>query len=183
MRLIKVEDYQLKIADEALLVKPFRKLWNQDRSMSKEQFYKQMSVIYYVYSPASNYAYIMDENERMKEVLEQEGLTDFKPSQDFKNAVEIYKKLSKTSSSELLADTRLIIDKLRNTLKSVKFDPDSKDVVNNMNTVTSIIGKLPKLIKELSEAEKAVAKELAEQGTVRGGQELSVGDLWDEANI
>ena len=39
MKLIQVENYELKIADEALLVKPIRKLWNQDRSQRKEQFY------------------------------------------------------------------------------------------------------------------------------------------------
>ena len=80
MKLISISDYQLKIADEALLVKPFRKLWNQDRSQSKEQFYKQMSILYFVYSPSSNYSYIIDEKERMKEVLLQEGIEDFRPS-------------------------------------------------------------------------------------------------------
>ena len=73
MKLITVENYELKIADEALLVKPIRKLWNQDRSKGKEQFYKQMSVLFFTYSPSSNYSYIIDEKERMKEVLLQEG--------------------------------------------------------------------------------------------------------------
>lgn len=178
MKLIQVENYELKIADEALLVKPIRKLWNQDRSQRKEQFYKQMSVLYFVYSPASNYSYIIDEKERIKEVLEQEGIQDFKPSQDFKEAVEIYKKLNKTASSELLADTRLIIEKMRQALKSVDFDSlDEKDSVSAINTIATVVGKMPKLIEDLSKAEKAVTKELEEQGKARGAQELTVGDL------
>jgi len=40
MKLISVENYKLKVADEALLVKPIRKLWNQDRSKGKEKFYQ-----------------------------------------------------------------------------------------------------------------------------------------------
>ena len=178
MKLISVENYELKVADEALLVKPIRKLWNQDRSLKKEQFYKQMSVLFFVYSPASNYSYIIDEKERMKEVLEQEGLDDFKPSQDFKDAIDIYKKLNRTASSELLADTRLIIEKMRQALKSIKFDSlEEKDVPSAVNTIATVVSKMPKLIEDLSKAEKAVTKELEEQGKARGTQELTLGDI------
>lgn len=178
MKLITIENYDVKISDEALLVKPFRKLWNQDRSQRKEQFYKQMSIIYFCYSPSSNYAYIVDEEDRLKEVLAQEGISNFKPSSDFKEAVEAYKKLNKTASTELLEDTRIIIDKMRKALKKVDFDSDDKAFVDTINTVTSVVSKIPKLVKELTEAEKAVAKELEEQGKVRGTQELTVGDIW-----
>ena len=178
MKLIQVENYELKVADEALLVKPFRKLWNQDRSQKKEQFYKQMSVLYFVYSPASNYSYIIDEKERLKEVIEQEGIEDFRPSSDFKEAVDIYKRLNKTASSELLADTRLIIEKMRQALKSIEFDTlEEKDIPGVVNTIATVISKMPKLIEDLSKAEKAVTKELEEQGKARGTQELTIGDM------
>ena len=177
MRLIKVEDYQLKVADEALLVKPIRRLWNMDRSQGKEQFYRQMSVLYFTYSPSSNYSYIIDEKERMEEVLKQEGITDFKNTSEFKAAVEVYRKLVKTSSSELLEDTRLIIDKMRQALKSIDFNTlEDKDAVNAVKTVATVVGMIPKLVKELAEAEKAVAKELEEQGNARGSQELTIFD-------
>lgn len=178
MKLIEVENFDLKIAPEALLVKPIRRLWNQDRSQRKEQFYKQMSVLFYTYSPSSNYSYIMDERERLKEVLEQEGIEDFRPSAEFKEAVEIYKKLNVTASSELLADVKLTIDKVRQVLKSIDFESlDEKDKVSALNTITTVVAKIPKLVKDLSEAEKAVAKELEEQGKARGAQELTVGDI------
>lgn len=179
MKLIKVENYELKVADEALLVKPIRKLFHQDRSKGKEQFYKQMSVLFYVYNPVSNYAYIPDEKERLKEVCEQEGIKDFKMSADFKDAVEVYKKLCKTTSSELLEDVRLNIYKLRQALNSVSYNnfDDEKDKVSAINTVSSVLSKLPKLVKDLSEAENAVSKELEETAAVRGSQELTVFDL------
>ena len=178
MKLIEVENFDLKIAPEALLVRPIRRLWNQDRSQRKEQFYKQMSVLFYTYSPSSNYSYIMDERERLKEVLEQEGIEDFRPSAEFKEAVEIYKKLNVTASSELLADVKLTIDKVRQVLKSIDFESlEEKDKVSALNTITTVVAKIPKLVKDLSEAEKAVAKELEEQGKARGTQELTVGDI------
>ena len=178
MKLISVENYELKVSDEALLVRPIRKLWNQDRSKQKESFYKQMSVLFYTYSPSSNYSYIIDEKERLKEVLSQEGISDFKPSPEFKEAVEIYKKLNTTASSELLSDVKLTIDKVRQVLKSIDFESlDEKDKVAALNTITSVVAKIPKLVKDLSDAEKAVAKELEEQGKARGAQELTLGDL------
>lgn len=177
MKLIKFEDYQIKVADEALLVRPIRRLFNMDRTQGKEHFYKQMSVLYFVYSPSSNYAYINDEKERLKEVMRQEGITEFKNTAEFKEAVEVYKKLVKTASSELLADTRLIIEKMRQALKSVDFtNLDDKDSVNAIKTVATVVGMIPKLVKDLAEAEKAVAKELEEQGNTRGSQELTILD-------
>jgi ribonuclease HI len=184
MKLIKVENYELKVADEALLVRPIRRLWNMDRSAGKEQFYKQMSVLFYVYSPSSNYAYIVDEKERMKEVMAQEGITEIKNNTEFKAAVEAYKKLVKTSSSELLEDTRLIIEKMRQALKSIDFESlEEKDAVNAVKTVATVVGMIPKLVKDLTEAEKAVAKEMEEQTNARGSQELTVGDIWASQDI
>ena len=176
--LIRVLNYELKIADEALLVRPIRKLWNMDRSKGKETFYKQMSILYFVYDPSSNYAYISNEKDRLKEVLEQENITDFHNTAEFKEAVEAYKKLVRTPSSELLNDVRLTVDKMRQALTSIDFDDlEEKDKVSAINTVTAVISKIPKLVKDLSEAEKAVTKELEEQGNARGSQELTIGDM------
>ena len=184
MKLIKIEDFQLKISDEALLVRQFRRLWNMDRSQGKEQFYRQMALLYYVYSPSSNYAYIIDEKERMKEVMAQEGIDEVKNTAEFKAAVDVYKKLSKTTSSELLADVRMTIDKVRQALNSINFTTlKETEKVTALNTVTSIVSKIPKLVKDLADAEKAVAKEQEEQGNARGSQELTVGDIWTEQGI
>ena len=178
MKLIQVVNYELRVADEALLVRPIRKLWNMDRSKGKETFYKQMSILYFVYDPSSNYAYISNEKDRLKEVLEQENITDFHNTAEFKDAVEAYKKLVRTPSSELLSDVRLTVDKMRQALTSIDFDDlEEKDKVSAINTVAAVISKIPKLVKDLSEAEKAVTKELEEQGSARGSQELTIGDM------
>ncbi len=178
MKLITTENFELKVADEALLVRPIRKLWNMDRSKGKETFYKQMSILFFVYDPSSNYAYISDEKERLAEVLQQEGISEFHNTAEFKDAVAAYKKLTKTPSTELLADVRLTVDKMRQALTSIDFDDlEEKDKVSAINTVAAVVSKMPKLIKDLSEAERAVTKELEEQGSTRGSQELTLGDL------
>lgn len=179
MRLIKIENYELKVSDEALLVKPIRKLWNQDRSKGKEQFYRQMSVLFFVYSPASNYSYIIDEKDRLKEVLEQEGSDDFHMTADFKAAVDVYKKLCITPESLLLEDTNVFIDKSRKVLRDINYDEldDIKDKVTTMKTGMAIADMVPKLVKNLAEAKKIIEKEQEETSNARGSQELTIFDM------
>lgn len=179
MKLVRVENFELKVADEALLVKPIRKLFNQDRSKGKERFYEQMSILFFVYSPASNYSYIIDEKERLKEVCEQEGVKDFKMSADFKEAVKIYKKLCITPEALLLEDTNTFIDKSRKVLRDIDYDEldDIKDKVTTMKTGMAIADMVPKLVKNLSDAKKIIEKEQEDTGNARGSQELTIGDL------
>lgn len=177
MKLIRFEDYQIKIADEALLVKPIRRLFNKDRSVTKERFLQQMSVIYFMADPCSTYMYIVDEDERLKQIIEQEGLPeDFTVTGELKDAMEIYRKHCETSSTLLLQDTRIAIDKLREFLRNVDLNAvdDKKKPVYPVNTITSAIKQIPELAKSLAEAEKAVQKEMQEEGRVRGGAEKSI---------
>ena len=48
---------------------------------------------------------------------------------------------------------------------------DEKDKVNAVKTVASIASMTPKIVKDLAEAEKAVAQEIEDQGRARGGNE------------
>lgn len=180
MKLIKYENYEISVADEALLVKPFRKLYHQDRSARKEKFFEQMSVIFFVYSPASDYFYITDEDERLKEVLEQQGIEGFTPSADFKAAVEVYKKMQQTPEVLLLEDTYSFIEKSRKLLRDIDYESieDAKDQFNTMKTGMATVALIPKLMKDLSAARRAVEKEIEEQsGKARGTQELTLGDV------
>ena len=182
MKLIKYENFVLDISDEAMLVGPIRKLYNQDKTKGKEVFLKQASILFFVYDPRSNYSYIINEEDRLDEVLVQEGIAKdvwskkYKTS-DFDKAVKRYKELTKSSSTELLDDTRLQIENIRKVLKSVDYDNmEEKDKVNAVKTVATIVGMIPKLVKDLSEAEKAVTKEIEEQSKARGNSEMSLFD-------
>ena len=137
MKLIEYSNYQIKVADEAFLVKPIRTLFNKDKSKTKDNFWSQMSYMYFLVDPRSSYMYIVDEEERAKEIIKQEGLPeDFTPSKELLAAMDIYKKTTQTSSSLLLEDTRLAIDKLRQFLKDVdlnKCDDKGKPVYQDVN--------------------------------------------------
>ena len=178
MKLIEYSNYQIKVADEAFLVKPIRTLFNKDKSKTKDNFWSQMSYMYFLVDPRSSYMYIVDEEERAKEIIKQEGLPeDFTPSKELLEAMDIYKKTTQTSSSLLLEDTRLVIDKIRKFLKGVDLNKcENGKPVYQVNTITSTIKQIPELAKSLVEAEKAVNKEIIEEGRARGGNNKTLFD-------
>lgn len=182
MKLIKYEDYQIKLADEAFLVKPIRRLWHQDRSAQKEQFWKQMSYLYFVVSPASSYSYILDLEERAAEVIKQEGLPeDFKPSPLLLEAMQIYRKLTITPSQKLLESALIAADTVSKFLR----DPDILTAEDRngkpkyqISSITSALKNVEGIVNSLQTLQKKVEQEIQEEsGKARGAQELTLGDM------
>ena len=173
MHLVEYINYEIKPTQEALLIKPIRKLYNQDRSKTKDKFYQALSILYFYIDPRSSYSYITDDDERLKAIIEQEGLPkNFKITGDLADAMECYKKHCITASSLLLQSTKTTIENMRRNLNSIDYGSlEEKDKVTAMKNIAAITQMVPKIVKDLSEAERAVEKELEEQGVARGGNE------------
>lgn len=182
MKLIKYENFNIEIADEAYLVGPIRKLYNIDKTKGKDIFLKQMSLLYFIYDPRSNYAYITDEKERINEVETQEGINkkDKKKywTKEFEEAIKVYKDLSKSSSTLLLQDLRELLEKMRKSLKTIDFESakDLKEKVTAIKTAASITDTLPEMLRKIVDTEKIVTKEIEEQSKARGNSEMSLFD-------
>lgn len=179
MHLIEYENYQIKPSPEALLIKPIRDLFNQDKTKNKEKFYQQMSIIYFFADPRSTYSYITDDESRLQEILKQEGLPlEYTVTGKLEEAINVYKKHMITTSQLLLQDTKLTIDKLRSFLRNI--DLDERDergkAIYTINSITQAIKQIPQLAKDIMEAEKIVAKEIEEQGRARGGNNKTLFD-------
>ena len=183
MKLVTVENYQLKVADEALLIKPIRKLFNQDRSASKEQFYKQMSYLYFMVDPRSTYSYILDENERAKAIIEQEGLdADFKPSPLLLEAMDIYKKHTITPSQELLNASLIAARTVSTFLKNPNIlneEDDKGRPKYQISDITASLKNVEGIVSSLQNLQRKVESELMEQSKTRGSQELTIFDEVD----
>ena len=183
MKLIKIENFSLQIADEALLVKPIRKLYNQDRSASKEQFYKQMSYLYFMVDPRSTYSYILNEEERAKEIIAQEGLDkDFKPSPLLQEAMEVYKKHTVTPSQELLNAAL----RAAHTVSEFLMKPDILEQEDDkgkpkyqVSSITAALKNVEGIVSSLQNLQRKVESELTEQSKARGSQELTIFDEVD----
>ena len=183
MNLIKYENYQITISDDAYLVKSIRKLFNADKSQSKEKFFEQMTFIYFSSDVRSDYNYILDEDEKFDAICKGEGLKDFKITKDLREAMDDYKRLTTTASANLLLDTKIAIDKVRKFLRDVDLTlvDDKGKPVYTINSVTSAIKAIPELAKNLMEAEKIVNKEIEDAGRARGGNESK--KLFEDLNF
>lgn len=172
MHLIEYNNYQITPTEEAFLIAPIRKLYNSDKTKNKEKFMQLLSVIYFYADPRSSYNYITNDEDRLKEIIVQEGLPiNFKIDKVLQEAIDTYKKHVITTSYLLLQDTKEVIENMRKVLKSIDWEGlEEKDKVNAVKTVASITSMIPKIVKDLTEAEKAVTKEIEEQGRARGGQ-------------
>ena len=182
MKLIRYEDFQVKLTDEAFLVRPIRRLFNADRSERKEQFWRQISFMYFMVSPASSYSYILDLDERAAEIIKQEGLPeDFRPSEMLREAMEIYRKLTITPSQKLLESSLIAADTVSKFLRDPNILTEVDDKGKPKHTVSEITRALRDvegIINSLQSQQKKVEQELQDgEGKARGSQELTVGDI------
>lgn len=181
MKLISYSEFQIKLADEAFLVRPIRRLFHADRSERKEQFWRQISYMYFMISPASSYSYIIDLEERSQEIIKQEGLPDnFKPSEMLLEAMEVYRKMTITPSQELLQSSLIGAKKVGDFLRTVDLtEEDGKGKPKyQVSTITSALKDVEKIVTSLQTLQKKVEQELEEgAGKARGAQELTLGDM------
>lgn len=176
MRLFKYEGYKITIAEEAFALVPFKKIWTRDKSITKNKAIAELGYVYFMTDPRSDYQYIVDEESRKNAIKEGEGLPkDWEPDNIVLDAIEFYKTF-KPASALLLEDTRVAVDKLRTLLREIdlgKVDDKGKPIYT-LNTITATIKQIPALVKDLNEAEAAIAKEIAQSNKVRGAQEKSM---------
>ena len=176
MKLFKFEGYRVIIEPEALLLKPFRVIWERDKKETKEKAINELGFVYFFADPRSDYQYIVDEDERTKAIKEGEGLPDkWVPDKQVLAAIDFYKQF-KTSSVLLLETTRMLVDKLMKQMKGLDLDErdDKNKPIFALNTITATIEKVPGLVVKLDEAEKTIAAELKSDSKMRGQGEKTI---------
>lgn len=186
MKLITIDNYELKISDEALLIGPIRSLWQHDKSARKEMFFKQMSYLYFMIDPRSSYFDIIDKEERSKTIISQEGLpSDFKPSKLLEEAMEVYKKHTVTMTQELLESSLIGARKVSQFLREVDLsaEDDKGKPKYQVASITSALKNVEGIVSSLQNLQKKVEQEISEKERVRGNQDLTVGDIWAEQGI
>ena len=176
MKLLKYEGYKIVIEPEILTLKPFKKIWERDKSANKNKAISEIAFIYFMADPRSDYQYLTDEKERKEAIKEGEGLSNkWEPDKVVLEALEFYNSFKPTSAL-LLEDTRFAVDKLRKLLREIdleKIDSKGKPIYT-LNSITATIKQIPMLVKDLDEAEKALASELKSVGKMRGSGEKTI---------
>lgn len=165
MKLFKYEGYEVRVAPEALLLVPFKKLWNRDKSKTKDKALLELSFLYFYCDPRSDYQYITDDETRLEAVKKGLGFAeDWKPDAILKAAITFYNTFD-SNAARLLRMASKEVDKLE-----VAFDAmtptDYKSVKEHLNAMKTI----PEVAKMIQEAEKALNTE-EQFGEARGSIE------------
>lgn len=171
LKLFKYEGYKIVISEEAFALKPFRQIWMRDRSINKDKATMELGFIYFFCDPRSDYQYLTDEDERKEAIKEGEGLPPkWEPDKIVQEAMTFYNSFKPTSAL-LLDDTRLMVDKYRRRLREQEFDGLE---VKELKELGALIKQIPSLVKDLDEAEKALASEMRNAGKMRGQGEKTI---------
>ena len=170
MKLFKYEGYEVRVAPEALTLKPFKKIWDRDKSKSKETAINEFSFLYFYCDPRSDYQYITDNDDRLEAVKEGLGLpSEWKPDSALKAAVDFYSSFD-SSAARLLRMAAKEIDKVQKTLDNMT--PDS---YKELREQISAMKMIPEIASMIQEAEKALNTE-EEYGEARGQIEKAMFD-------
>lgn len=176
MNLIRYEGYNLTIEPEMLLIKPFKALWNRDKSKTKETALMELGYIYFMCDPRSDYMYLLDEDDRHKAVIEGEGLdSKWKPDATLIEAMDYYKSI-KPLAAILLDDLRVAVGKIREHLKTLDLtavDRNGKPIYT-LDSYTKVTVQLTSLINELNNTEKKLYSTMTEDEKIRGNVEKSM---------
>lgn len=171
LKLFRYEGYKIVISEEAFALKPFRQIWQRDRTVNKDKAIMELGFIYFFCDPRSDYQYLVDEEERMEAIKEGEGLPPkWAPDKVITEAMKFYSSF-KPVSALLLEDTRYMANKFRAKLRSLNFDDLE---VKEFKEITAIIKQITPLIKDLDEAEKALNSEMKSSGKMRGSGEKTI---------
>lgn len=171
MKLIEFDGLEFKIADEAFLIRQIRELFEKDKSKNKEEFWRQISYLWFMCDPRSTYLYITDDTERSREIKAQEGFdAKWEPSSTLKEAMLIYKKHTITTAALLLEGMRKGIDKLSRFLGETEFSDKT------VSSMTSALKQIPELSRALVEAEKSLAKDFETDDKARGAAQKAAGE-------
>lgn len=176
LKLFRYEGYKVIISEEAFALKPFRQIWMRDKTVNKDKATMELGFIYFMMDPRSDYQYLTDEDERKEAIKEGEGLPPkWEPDKIVQEAMTFYNSFKPTSAL-LLEDTRYAVDKLRKLLRDIDLTQvdDKGKPVYTLNTITTTIKQIPSLVKDLDEAEKALASEMRNAGKMRGQGEKTI---------
>lgn len=181
MNIFEIENNVVTYSPQALMLSPFKKIWDEDKSEGKLMANLTLSFVYYMIDERSDFMHILDVDEREQAVKEAIQLPeDFNGrSEEILDAISFYSKMSETTSTKLLQSTRLVLQKISEFLDNVDLDErdeKSKKPIHDIGKITGSVEKIPKLIRAINEIEKEVIKEKALK-TQSGTKEISMFEL------
>ena len=176
IKLFNLDGYEVTVEPEALMLAPFKVLWDRDKNKTKIMAKQELAYIFFMGDPRSDYQYLIDGEVRSQEIIKGLGMPNkWQPDAAVNRALQFYMSF-KPVSAGLLEDTRVAVDKLRQMLRDIDLDErDEKGKpIHTLSTITQTIKQIPGLVKDLDEAERTLSKDIIAESKARGSQNKSI---------
>jgi len=179
MNLIELKNYTLTISPEAYALKPFRALWERDKTNTKDRVYAEMSYVFFMEDFRSDFFGIINDEERREVVMKQIILPKGWKEDKFVVAARKYYQSENERIYALLflRDAQLALDKIREYFREVDLMAvdDKGKPLHDVSKLDRVLGNSSSLLKNLSDLQEQVKRSLQEdKSNVRGGKEKSV---------
>ncbi len=178
MKLFNLVNYRLEISEEAYILKPFKKLWDRDKSKNKARALDELGYIFFMEDFRSDYSDVLDEEERsviVKKNLSFPGA--WKEDKLVKDARTFFRERDeKVLALLFLKDAKIGVDKIRQFYREVDLlvlDKNGKPVYN-IAQLAAVIERSSGILTNLDKLEEMVKKKLHKESAVRGQQQKSV---------
>lgn len=178
MKLFKLDQHThtVQIETEALLLKPFKVIYDRDDSEDKKIATAELAYVFFFTDFKSNYTEIMEEEERKNAIVDELPALPkgWKPDKAVQKAIEFYKEQTNTVGMQLLNGAKIGAHKLDKYLRNIDLeerDTRSNKPIHNPEQIRSMIEKLPQTLRKLREAEKEVQLELTRKAEMSGSGE------------
>ncbi len=178
MRLCDLVNNQLVIAEEAYLLIPFKKIWDRDKSKSKEKALAELGFIYFMEDYKSDFSDIAEEGEREVEVVANLNLPlSWKEDDIVRKAREFYRKRSEEITPLLLLrDAKIVIDRMRTYFRQIDFLATDKNgkPKHDIDKVARVIERSAGILENLNKLEGMVKKEVQSKKDMVGSRQKAV---------
>jgi len=174
MDLFELKDYRLVFSPQALAVGAFKDLWDRDKSKDKKRANAELSFIYFYCDFKSDFGNILDDEERMQQIII--NLSDLKDGwkidKTVQTAIDFYKERQETVSTKLLDDARYAVKELSSFLRKVDLEllDDKGKPIYDAKKIADTISNLSKVVDSLAALEDRVKKEQDAGASMRGGR-------------
>lgn len=173
IKLFNYEGYEVNVEPEALLLSPFKTIWDRDDSKGKTLAKQELAYLYFMSDPRSDYQYLVDEEVRSTEIIKGLGMPDgWRPDDVVKRALTFYASF-KPASAGLLEDTRYFINAFRQQLRKRSNELDDMEM-KELKEAMALMKQIPGMVTDLNEAEKTLSKDLIAEEKARGSQQKSI---------
>ena len=182
MEIIRWKDNAVEITPQAYSIKVFRDIWNADKTKLKDKAVFDLTMLYFMYDPRSDYQIYINEEERNEIIKQHMGIPNWKASKLFIEAIPVYEELTTTTASMVIKNNRILLDEVIKFATNLKLDSttnmDEKGrPIYKMADITKTIKDSNDLVAKILETEKLVNQQIEEQSSkMRGSGERSIGD-------